>query len=213
MRRLPLLFLAGGLTAMQAFAGTVDFDSVSVTCCYSDVTPGGNRGPFLDYGTVTFDGGVIMNGDTGWGGMETTPNNLYGTSDTSALADASLLPGTITISFVSPTDFVTLDVINGTNQDPTTVTLSAYDSSNAFLGSTSVDLTAYRSVGSVKNAALNLAGMKTIIITSNQGEGATDFAIDTVSFTDSAVPEPTTWFSLGGGLVALGYRRIRAKRS
>ncbi|MEP7364607.1 MAG: PEP-CTERM sorting domain-containing protein [Acidobacteriota bacterium] len=207
MRVFASILLTFSLGVLTAPAAIVDFDSISASCCFSDVTPGGARGPVLVFGNATFDGGVVMD-NTGWNDMETSFPNLYGTSDYSELSDFSVLPGFITITFLSPVSFVTLDIINGS--DASDFTLSAYDGLSALLGSSVVSLTSFGQPGSVASASVNFAGIKSVIITSAQGEGSIDFAIDTVNFSDTGVPEPATWLSVAGGLAVLALRRKRA---
>jgi hypothetical protein len=209
MRRflLSLVFVILGAAALapSAQADIVNFDSIPATCCYSDVAPGTGRGPVLVFPGVTFNGGVVMN-NTGWANLETSPSNLYGTSDFLPLHDGSLLPGIISAVFSSAVTSVRLDVINGlVGAD---FTMTAFGAGHSFLGSTFVSLADYPTAAAVGSLSLSgLGGIYSIEITSGQGDGDIDFAIDTVEFTP--VPEPGTLVLIGTGLATMLARRRR----
>ncbi len=200
-----LLIVGAALPSRTVQAGIVDFDSIPASCCYADVTPGGARGPLLVFPGVTFDGGVVMD-NTGWFDRETTAPNLYGTSDRFPLHDGSMLPGSITAVFTTPLSLVSLDVINGLSA--ATFTLSAYGAGSVFLGSRAISLATFTSPGDVGSLSLGGIGpIHSILLTSNQGAGNIDFAIDTVTF--DPVPEPGTLLLVGAGLTGLALRRRR----
>lgn len=184
----------------------INFDSISAPCCFSSITPGGPHGPSLVYPSITFDGGVIMNGDSGWSGLQTSDPNLYGTSDFLELADDSNLPGYITGTFNTPVDTLSLDVINGFGAS--TFHVEVYDLLNALIGSVSVALPAFPNPLAVGSASFDLSNnIKWFKVSSGQTPGAIDFAIDTVAF-NVPVPEPGTIILLGFGLIGiLGLRR------
>ncbi len=184
----------------------IDFDSISATGFFADVTPGAGRGPLLTFGDVTVDGGVVMS-NAGWGGMATTSPNLYGTTDAYELADGSKLPAYVTGVFdtAGAYDGITLDIING--WDAATFTLTAYDAFGDVLTNTSVDLAAYQLSGSVATVSLSgLSGLKSFKVTSSQQTGYVDFAVDTIRLKDGAVPEPGTLaLFAGAGIAGLGF--------
>jgi len=196
--------------ALTAPAAVIDFDSIAASCCFGDVTAGGARGPQIVFGNATVDGGVVLD-DTAFADTATSNPNIYATFDLGTLGDGSTLPGFITISFLNPVSFVSLDVINGFGAAD--FTLAAYDASSVLLGSSIVSLSDFGAPGSVGNTSVSFAGIRSVVISTNQGVGNTDFAIDTVNYTESAVPEPRTWLSMAGGLAAIALRRARRARS
>jgi hypothetical protein len=196
------------LVAAAAQAGTVDFDSISATCCFADVTPGTGRGPFLNFGWMTIDGGVVMN-SSGWAGKVTTAPNLYGTADSSKLADDSLLPGFITMAFPTPISGLGFDIINGSVSSYFTAT--AYDALLNVVDTDVVELGCFEcSSGAIGGMTLT-GDISRVIVTSGQGAGYIDFAVDTI-VGDGAVPEPGTFgLFIAGGIVAV-LSRWRARR-
>ena len=209
MRRYALsvaLVIAGAaLPAHSAWAGIVNFESIPSTCFFSDVTPGGPRGPLLSFPGVTFGGGVVMDD---FANLATTAPNLYGTSDFLQLADASVLPGSIAAVFSAPVSSVSLDVINGFGA--ATFTLSAYGAGSVFLSSAAIFLADNPNPGAVGSLALSGIGpIHSIRVESGQGTGNVDFAVDSVAFAVEPVPEPGTLLLIGTGLTGLALRRRR----
>lgn len=191
-------------------AVTIDFDSIPASCCYSHVLPGGPRGPVLALPDVTLNGGVVMD-NTGWAGLAPSAPNLYGTSDFFPLADASLLPGFITISFSSSVSSVMMDIING--YGASTFTLSALDVSGLLIGSSSIFLPGFPSPSAVGSLAFSGPGIYYVMVTSAQSPGSIDFAIDNLTFALTPAPEPSTFILLGAGIAGIGIlRRVRKNR-
>jgi hypothetical protein len=199
-----LLSVASGLPGN---AGIVDFDSIAATGFYTDVTPGGARGPYLVFADVTFDGGVVMS-NAGWNNLSTTPPNLYGTSDYHPLADNSLLPGKITAVFNNFVSAFSFDLINGSQAANFAVNL--YDAGSNFLVSF-IFLAGDYGSGNERTYLSTTSlpgGVKKIEWLSFQGAGNIDFAIDTFNYTQ--VPLPGAVWLLGSGLLGLAsWRRFR----
>ena len=198
------VFLMSAL--LPAATVTVDFDDPAAPCCFGLVTPGGPLGPSLTYPALQLDGGVILNGNTGWGGLQTSDSNVYGTIDFLALQDASLLSGRITGVFSAPMDELGFDVINGFVAS--TFHVRVYDAADQLFGSASFGLSAYPGVGAVGSVYFNLPGsIKWFEVYSDQATGSKDFAIDTLTYSGAAIPEPSTFSLLGVGVLALVARR------
>ncbi len=184
----------------------VGFDTVAAPCCFGSVIPGGPLGPQLTYGFLSLDGGVILNGNTGWSGLQTSDPNLYATSDFFKLADNSLLPGVITGIFDFEVDDLGFDVINGFGA--ASFSVKVYNASNVMVGSATFGLLAYPNSGAVGSVFFNLPGqIKWFEVTSAQATGAKDFAIDSISYSSDKVPEPATFALMGLGLAGLAALR------
>ncbi len=120
---------------------------------------------------------------------------------------ASDLGGAITVTFDTPVAAIWAYF---TYLVP--VTLDAYDSGNKLLGSVSAsfltNLAQSGDPGSTANERLQVAfaaGIARLVVTGDPGGGS--FVMDDLAFGDlesSAVPEPSTQFLFGGGLVLIG---------
>jgi hypothetical protein len=197
-----LLFL-GCVPLANAAPIMVDFDSIAATCCYGDVIPNTGRGPQLTFGILQINNGVVMD-NSGWGGATTLPN-LYGTCDFCTLADGSTLPGNIDMIFASPVSSVGFDVINGFNASQ--FFGYAFDSNGLLLGTDMLDLNCINCGGDVGHMSFAFGGISQVVVTSLQGAGNVDFAVDTISY--NAVPEPGSLMLLGSGVIGLWSQRKR----
>ena len=99
------------LASMPAFAAAT-FDGVAAPALFSQVTPGGPLGPVVTEGGITFNGGVIVNGSD-YGNEQTSNPNLYATTNIFQLANGGSLPGFITGTLSSQSNFIGLDIANG----------------------------------------------------------------------------------------------------
>lgn len=187
--------------ATVASAGTVNFDDVTVPCCYSDVT----YAP-VNYPGVTFFNGVILSND-GWNNEATTAPNLLATSDYFVLADGSMLPGNIDALFSSPVSNVNFDIINGFVAGD--FTAFAFDSNGNLLGSQVLTLADFTTAGDTGHVTFAFGGISQIVIDSGQPAGQIDFATDTWSWDSVSTPEPTSVLLLGSGLLGLWSQRKR----
>lgn len=192
MKKLALLIL---LSATPALADDVTFDNVAAPGIYIAATP-----TAYSFGGSTFSGGVVLNTAV-WGGISPA-SNVYATSDFLPLADNSLLAGSISISFDSAADFVSLDVLNV--MDAATFFMNVYDVNNNLIGSTSLTLAAFGTPGSVGTMSFTGSGIMSVTITTDQPAGTIDFAIDNVDPIHPPVPEPGSLLLMGSGLVCVG---------
>lgn len=197
--------------ALGCFGATInfDFDGVTAPGCFHFVDPGGPLGPILTDGMLTLDGGVILNGDSGWHGNQTSGENLYGTSDFLPLHDQSLLSGQITGTFSSLVDRLRLDIINGYQEAQ--FTLKIYDGSGVMVSFISALVGAYPTSSAVSFEMIFPGLIKSFEVSSGQVVGEIDFAIDSLQYeTSAAIPEPATFALIGLGLLGLGaVRRYR----
>lgn len=185
---------------------TVDFDSIAATCCYGDVIPNTGRGPQLTFGILQMNNGVVMD-NSGWNNLATTAPNLYGTSDFFALGDGSFLPGNIDMVFASSVSSVDFDIINGAGAS--TFTTFAFDINGNTLATNMLDLNCFGCGGEVGHVSLGVSGIFQVVVLSGQGSGSIDFAVDTITYNGSAVPEPGSLMLLGSGLIGLWSQRKR----
>jgi hypothetical protein len=179
-------------TANAAVINFDEFTSPPVTGSYSDT---GIAGPLV-YPSVTVDGGPsarVMNG-TGWLNEQTSGENLFGTED-----------GFITLDFTSPVSNLVMDVLNGTGGSIFTVDL--YDSFGTLFSSTNNNLPDWPSAWHYSYAGGGISQAKIL--------GNNDFAVDTISFDTSEIPEPATLTLVGAGLVGAfaGRRRKKANKA
>jgi len=192
--------------AFAASAAVMNFDGVTAPCCYNQVTPGGPLGPVVTDGFLSVNGGVILDGASGWAGKQTSSPNVYGTSDFLPLQDSSLLPGKITGTFDGPVTDLSFDIINGHLAASFTVNL--YNASHGIIAMVVIPLDAYPGSGAVHHVGFSgYSGIRSFEVLSGQGSGSIDFGIDTIDYT---VPEPSTFFLMSAGLLAIPMlRRIR----
>lgn len=184
-----------------ASAGSVNFDDVTVPCCYANVT----YSP-VNYPGVTFYNGVILD-NSGWNNEATTAPNLLATSDFDPLADGSFLAGNIDAHFSSPVSNVNFDVINGFSASD--FTAFAFDTNGNLLGSMVLTLNDFGSAGDTGHVTFGFGNISEVVIDSSQGSGSIDFASDTWSWNGSSVPEPGSLMLLGSGIVGLWSQRKR----
>jgi hypothetical protein len=129
----------------------------------------------------------------GWANMQTSGENLFGT-----------LTGSMYFNFTLPVNNLVFDVINGTG--PGRFTVNFYGASQALILQTVFGLTGFTQPGSVQNVIPGVNGIARVEIL-----GTNDFAVDTISFNGSAVPEPATFALVGGAMAALALARARRK--
>jgi hypothetical protein len=180
---------------------------------FTDVTPGGKYGPAISVNGVSFIGGVVLN-DSGYGLEATTQPNLYATTDYVMLADHSTLLGSITAALMNPASSVSLDIANGNTKAD--FTLSGYSACATLLAYDTISLNDFAFPGAVGLATISAPGIAFFTVTSGQGKGNIDFAIDTVSASTADVPEPSRiagLLGLGGmGVIGLAWRRRRSAK-
>lgn len=210
--RLIIIALVICVPGTPGLAGKVDFDAIAATGSFSDVVPGGPRGPLLVFPGITLDGGVVINSSLGGGGigdLAITAPNMYATSDDPFFVGGLRLPGYITGAFTAPVAYIALDIIQG--YETGTFTLTAY-SGATWLGENSVLLGCiYDFECAAPTRRVSLRGPGITSFTVGGGGYPTVFAVDTVSFT--ANPEPGSLLLLGIGLAGLAAfsRRLRRR--
>ncbi len=177
------------------------------------VSTGGAFGPEIHVGGVTFNGGVVLN-ESAFAGEAATTSNLYATFNGHfLLQDGSSLPGIIAGTLASAATSISLDVFNG--HSAANFTLTGFSAGNSIVASDTVFLTAFNSMAPAQNSSvgsLNIGGpsIAYFTVTSNQGAGLTDFAIDTVNIT--ATPEPASIVMWGPGIVVGVFIAVRRRR-
>jgi hypothetical protein len=202
---MAVLGSVAGVSGPVRAASIIDFDDVPAPGLFIQVTPGGVDGPVYSRSGVTFDGGVVLNGDAGgFAPPPSTPPNLYATTTIDTLADGSSLPGMITASLAPPLvgDSVSLFVGNsGLDFASHTYTLTAFDANSQSLGSDSITL-GFELGGTL---SLTAPGFASFTVTSDQAANQKNFFIDTVDVSE-IVPEPSTFIEAATGiLMLLGY--------
>ncbi|MCP5059144.1 MAG: PEP-CTERM sorting domain-containing protein [bacterium] len=199
-----------GILPRVATGVTITFDDTQTVApsTFSAVQPGGPFGPTLDFGSVVISGGVIGLAVTPADQAATTLPNFYATTDFLALADGSMLSGTISGVFSGSVHSVSLDVSNG-NVFAADFILTAFDGA-AVVGSDVVSLAGFANSGFVGLLSVSASSITSFTVTSTQPGSTKLFAVDTVVF--ETVPEPASTAFLGLGLVLLA-RRCLQRRS
>ena len=194
---------------------TITFDTVNnAPPAFGFVTPGGSFGPTVTAPGVTFTGGVILS-DSNFHNEANTQPNFDVTSDTAILNGGSTLPGIVTGTFSSPGLFssIALYVANGGN-DAGTFSLTAYNSSNAVIGSNSVSLSSQGNGAlSVGRATFTGPNIDYFTVTSSQAPGAVVFGVDTITLTSPAAPEPSQAGMMALIALSVGGLLLRARRN
>ena len=194
MRKALLTVFAGlALTVPGAASANVTFDEFTVDCCYG--SPG--SGPIV-YSDVTIrdanNSGDVMSG-AGWNNNQTSGQNLFGT-----------LSGSMEFLFTNSVSGLTFDLINGTSSSQVNFLVSIFDMNNVLIASQNVLAGPYGGGSNVQNVSFANSGIGRTLIS-----GSPNFAVDTIIFSQSAVPEPATWamMLLGFGAVGTALRRRR----
>lgn len=188
------IFAALALSIPGRASADVNFDEFTVDCCYG--SPG--SGPLV-YSDITIrDGnnaGDLMSG-AGWNNNQTSGQNLFGT-----------LSGSMEFLFTNPINGLTFDLINGTSQ--ANFLISIFDMNNVLITSQNVFAGSYGGGANVQNITFANSGIGRTLMS-----GSPNFAVDTLVFSQSAVPEPATWamMLLGFGAVGMALRRSRRRR-
>ncbi len=186
--------LAAPAAAQQFVVG---FDSVGAPGAFSQIFPGFQNGPHLEYATVTLDGGVILD-DSLFASSATSGSNILATCDTCGLGDGpppTGLPGSITGTFTTSVSSLSLDAINGSTAGGGTFTLTAFDAAGAVLGTDQAFLGPMGSPTSVQELGVAASAVKSFTVTVDLPAGYT-FAIDTLT----GLPLEGDWTDLGAGL-------------
>ena len=190
------LIAALALTVPGAASADVNFDeftSPPIDCCYG--APG--SGPVV-YPDVTIrdanNAGDIMNG-TGWNNNQTSGQNLFGTTS-----------GSMEFLFTNAVSGLTFDLINGTPSQVNFL-VSIFDVNNVLITSQSLPAGSFGGTSNVQNVSFSNSGIGRTLIT-----GSPNFAVDTIIFSQSAVPEPATWAMMLFGFGAAGTALRRSRR-
>jgi hypothetical protein len=163
----------GSAAPAWASATTIDFES------FTGPTTFGSAEPPLTVGVATFSGGLVM---TAVNGLLADQSSVYGTADFCTGCASSII-----ITFSTPVDNVSLEVLNGSSTTATisyTVASNLGDSVTTFLGT---DLA--NSAGTV---TLPDSGITSVTISRTEPTQTWDFFIDNVSFTLPSPPFPTS---------------------
>jgi hypothetical protein len=186
---LGLAFGIVGPAVREASATVIDFEAQAA----------GRGGVFtstvdspLVIGTATFTGGELLKN-------ETNSVDLTGVYATASFAANHVNP--LTINFSAPVSGFSILVSNNF--------ADTYTVADNLGGSSSLAL----ALNSMQTFTLPDAGITSVTIRA-ANSSSYDYAIDNVSFTPQAVPEPSTMMLGGIGAVAgLGYGAVRRRRS
>jgi hypothetical protein len=173
---LPAVCLAialGSVAAAGASATTIDFEAFTGPDTFGSATPP------LTVGVATFSGGLVM---TAVNGLLADQSSVYGTADFCTGCASS-----ITITFSTPVDNVSLEVLNGSS---TTATISYTVASN--LGDSVTTFLGTELANSADTVTLPASGITSVTIARTSPAQSWDFFIDDVSFTVPAPPVPTS---------------------
>jgi hypothetical protein len=172
------------------------FDDVGAPGAFSQIPPGFDNGPLLEYDEITLEGGVILI-DALFGSSATSGDNILATCDTCLLGDSppTGLPGLITGTLNKVVDSISLDVINGSTATGANFTLTAFGLDDEEVASETVFLTTMGSASFVKQLSVTAPAIRSFTLTTAHDPGYT-FAMDSLQ----AHVVEGDWTDLGQGL-------------